>query len=71
MAFNVVADPVVGYFYKMYIMGIPQEVSSVFAKMASVTTFVNAVITVIVTVILYIALRPAMGKTGMLPTVGK
>lgn len=71
MAFNVVADPVVGYFYKMYIMGIPQEVSSVFAKMASVTTFVNAIITVIVTVVLYVALRPAMGKAGMLPTIGK
>lgn len=71
MLFNVIADPVVGYFYKLYIMGIPQEVSSVFAKMASVTTFVNAVITVCATVLLYVALRPAMGKAGILPVAGK
>lgn len=71
MLFNVIADPVVGYFYKMYVMGIPQEVSGVFAKMASVTTFVNAIITVFVTVVLYVALRPAMRKAGILPVIGK
>ena len=32
MAFNVVADPVVGYFYKMYILGVSQEVASIWAK---------------------------------------
>ena len=25
MAFNVVADPVVGYFYKTYVLGVPQQ----------------------------------------------
>ena len=27
MAFNVVADPLVGYFYKMYLLGVPQDIS--------------------------------------------
>lgn len=71
MLFNVVADPIVGYFYKMYILGVPQEVSSVLAKMASVTTFVNALLTMIVSVLFYMALRPAMKKTGILPHIDK
>ena len=27
LAFNVVADPIVGYFYKQYILGQPQELA--------------------------------------------
>lgn len=69
MAFNIVADPVVGYFYKMYVLGIPQELSSIVSKWASVTTSVNALITVIASVIMYTALRAAMKKTGLLPKI--
>ena len=36
MAFNVVADPLVGYFYKMYIMGVPQKAADAWAKMGAV-----------------------------------
>ncbi|MBQ7934320.1 MAG: ECF transporter S component, partial [Lachnospiraceae bacterium] len=32
MVFNIVADPIVGYLYKMYILGIPQDLSSALAK---------------------------------------
>ena len=67
MAFNVVADPVVGYFYKMYILGIPQEAASIWAKMGAITTFVNAVVAVIAATALYIALRKAMKRTNLLP----
>ena len=69
MAFNVVADPVVGYFYKMYILGVPQEVASIWAKMGAVTTLVNAVVAVIVASVFYLALRPALKRAGLLPTV--
>ena len=32
LGFNVIADPIVGYFYKMYILGQPQEMAEVLAK---------------------------------------
>lgn len=66
MAFNVVADPTVGYFYKIYVLGIPQEIASVFAKMTALTTSVNAVVAVIASTVFYLALRPALKKTGLL-----
>ena len=69
MAFNVVADPVVGYFYKTYILGVPQEVASIWAKMGAVTTLVNAVVAVIVASVFYLALRPALKRASLLPPV--
>ena len=67
MAFNVVADPVVGYFYKMYILGVPQQAADLWAKMGAVTTLVNAVIAVIAATVLYTALRKAMKRSNLLP----
>ena len=69
MAFNVVADPLTGYFYKMYIMGIPQKAADAWAKMGAATTLVNAVIAVVAASILYAALRPALKRTKLLPTL--
>ncbi len=67
MAFNIVADPLVGYFYKMYILGVPQEAASIWAKIGAVTTCVNAVVAVIAATVLYMALRKAMKRTNLLP----
>ena len=67
MAFNIVADPLVGYFYKMYILGVPQEAASIWAKIGAVTTSVNAVVAVIAATLLYMALRKAMKRTNLLP----
>ena len=39
LAFNVVADPIVGYFYKQYILGQPQELAQALAKMSAAATF--------------------------------
>lgn len=66
LAFNVIFDPLVGYFYKMYILGQPQEMASVLAKWSTATTFVNAVVSVILVAVLYNVLRPAMEKAGLL-----
>ena len=70
LAFNVIADPIVGYFYKQYILGQPQQMAEVLAKWSAAATFVNAVLSTIVVVIIYNALRPALAKSGMLE-VGK
>lgn len=70
LAFNVIADPIVGYFYKQYILGQPQQMAEVLAKWSAAATFVNAILSTVVVVIIYNALRPALAKSGMLE-VGK
>ena len=67
MAFNIVADPLVGYFYKTYVLGVPQQAASVWAKIGAVTTSVNAVVAVIAASVFYLALRPALKRTGLMP----
>ena len=69
MAFNVVADPVVGYFYKTYLLGVPQDAAAIWAKMGAVTTLVNAIVAVITATVFYLALRPALKRSSLLPTV--
>ncbi len=65
LGFNVIADPLVGYFYKTYLLGVPQDASKLLAKMSAMTTLVNAIIAVIAATIFYIALRPALRKAGL------
>ena len=65
MAFNVVADPLVGYFYKTYLLGVPQDIAAALAKIAALTTGVNAVVAVIAASVFYLALRPALRKSGL------
>lgn len=67
MGFNIVADPLVGYFYKMYVLGVPQQAASIWAKIGAVTTSVNAVVAVIAASVLYMALRKAMKRTNLMP----
>lgn len=63
LLFNVVFDPLIGYFYKLLILGKPAaELTlgwNVFA-----TSF-NAVTSTIVSVIIYMALRPALQRAGL------
>ncbi len=66
LAFNVVADPIVGFFYKQYVLGQPQEFAKVLAKLSAVTTFANAVVSVILVAFLYNALRPLLSKANLL-----
>lgn len=67
MGFNIIADPLVGYFYKMYILGVPQEAASIWAKIGAMTTSVNAVVAVVAATVLYMALRRAMKRSNLLP----
>ena len=69
MVFNIIADPLVGYFYKMYVLGVPQKAASIWVKMGAVTTSVNALIAVIAASILYLALRPALNRARLMPHI--
>lgn len=66
LGFNVIADPIVGYFYKMFVLGQPQEMAEVLAKWSTVTTFVNAVVSTVLVVFIYNAVRPVLLRSGML-----
>ena len=63
LLFNVIFDPLVGYFYKRVIIGKPA--AEVALAWNITTTSVNAIISVIVAVLIYNALRPVLIKTGM------
>lgn len=56
LGFNVIADPIVGYLYRKYLLGIPQEAAKIIATWVAGSTAINAVICVFVSVILYLAL---------------
>nr|WP_300826740.1 ECF transporter S component [uncultured Schaedlerella sp.] len=66
LGFNVIADPLVGYFYKQYVLGQPQQMAEVLAKWSTATTFVNAVVSTILVAFLYNVLRPVLLKSGLL-----
>lgn len=69
MVFNIFADPIVGYFYKTYLLGVPQDLSKALAKISALTTSVNAFVAVVTASIFYIALRPALKKAGLFTTI--
>lgn len=66
LGFNVIADPLVGYFYKQWILGQPQEMAEVLAKWSTATTFVNAVVSVILVGVVYNALRPVLLRSRLI-----
>lgn len=66
LGFNVIADPVVGYFYKQYILGQPQQMAEVLAKVNGIATLINAVVSMFLVGLLYNTVRPALLRSGML-----
>lgn len=69
LLFNVIFDPLVGYYYKLLILGKPAAELTLAWNVAS--TSINAVTSTIVSVVIYMALRPAMRKAGLLPILEK
>ena len=69
LAFNMIADPLVGYCYKLLILGKPAADITLAWNIAS--TSINAVLSAIVSVAVYMALRPALQKTGLFWKIGK
>lgn len=68
LLFNVIFDPLIGYFYKRIILGKPAADVTLAWNIAS--TSINAVISAIVSVLVYLALRPALKKAGLFFTIG-
>lgn len=69
LLFNVIFDPLIGYFYKLVILGKPAAELALAWNIAS--TSINAVISTIASVAVYMALRPALKKSGLFFTIGR
>lgn len=69
LLFNVIFDPLVGYFYKLIILGKPAAELALAWNVAS--TSINAVTSTIVSVLVYMALRPALKKSGLFFIIAK
>lgn len=67
LLFNVIFDPLVGYFYKLVILGKPAAELTLAWNVAS--TSINAVTSTIVSVLVYSAVRPALKKSGLFFTI--
>ena len=65
LLFNVIFDPLVGYYYKLLILGRPAAELTLAWNITATT--INAVTSTIVAVALYMVLRPSMKKAGLLP----
>lgn len=63
LLFNVIFDPLIGYYYKLLILGKPAAEVTLVWNIAS--TSINAVTSAIVAVAAYMALRPALRKSGL------
>lgn len=64
---NVFTDPLLGYFRNRFIFGMPVEITTAFAKVASGVTLVNSIFSCLCCVVLYLALYPALQKAHLLP----
>lgn len=62
LLFNVIFDPLIGYFYKLVILGKPAAELTLAWNVAA--TSINAVTSAIVSVLVYMALRPALKRAG-------
>lgn len=63
LLFNVIFDPLIGYYYKLFILGKPAaEVSLVWNAAA---TLINAVTSAVVSVVIYMPLRNGLVKSGL------
>ncbi len=65
LGFNVIADPIFGYFYKNFILGVPSPAAKIMSTWAAGVTAINAVAGTIVVVVIYNALRPVLKKAGL------
>lgn len=67
LVFNFIFDPIVGYYYKLLILGKPAAELTLGWKFLS--TGINSAVSVVASTALYAVLRPALSKAGLLPPV--
>lgn len=66
LLFNVVAEPLFSYFYTSVLLGAPKQAALALASWNAVTTITNAILAIIISSVLYLALVPSFKKSGLL-----
>ena len=66
MLFNVVFEPLFGFFYYQFILNMPEKAASTLAKFNAVTTLTNAILAVIIATVLYLALYKRFKNSDIL-----
>lgn len=69
MLFNVIGEPVFGFFYNRFVFGVTTTVAEVLAKMTAMTTLFNAITATILATAFYLALRKALKNTSLFKKV--
>lgn len=67
LVFNCIFDPLIGYYYKLLLLGIPAADLTLAWNIGS--TVINAVTSTVVSVLVYVLLRPALTKAGILQKI--
>lgn len=65
LGFNVIMDPIAGYFYKNYVLGIQSDAAKIMSTWAAGVTLLNAVAGTAVVTAVYLAVRPVLVKAGL------
>lgn len=66
MIFNILGEPLFGYFYNSIILGAPKQAAVTLASWNAITTTVNAIITIILSSTIYLIIRPRLIKRNLL-----
>ncbi len=66
MLFNVVGEPILSYFYTTFILGAPEKAAKALASWNAITTAINAILAVIISSTIYIAIAPRLKNNGIL-----
>lgn len=69
MLFNCLGEPIFSYFYTAYILGAPEKAAKSLAAWNALTTCTNAILTIIIASMLYLAVYPRFQKNGLLQKI--
>jgi uncharacterized membrane protein len=67
LVFNCIFDPLVGYYYKLILLGKPAAELTLAWNIGSTT--INAALSTVVSVLVYLVLRPALSKSGVMQKI--
>jgi len=65
MLFNVIGEPIFGFFYNRFVFGVTTSVAEVLAKITAGTTLFNAITATILASLFYLALRKALKNSSL------
>ena len=70
MLFNCVGEPLFSYLYYLIILGNSEKAITYLAVAKFVTTFINAILAIIIASIIYLAVYPRLKESGLLDRIG-